>query len=103
MTKTEALKMALDGHRVRCLEWAKHEFIYWDGFSFKFDDQLVVSSLQNVGDWEIYQEPKQKKLVELKCYGEAGYVMLTINDEIRVEIPYTIKDGKIFIEVEELK
>jgi len=45
-------------------------------------------------------EPKQKKLVELKAYmmGDNYCAFTWEEEENKKEIPYTIKDGKIFIE-----
>jgi hypothetical protein len=48
-------------------------------------------------------EPKQKKLVELKFWiNENGWCWFhsELKEASWKEIPYTIKDGKIFIEVE---
>ena len=58
--------------------------------------------LQNHEDLPI-EPTKQKKLVEVKCY-ESEVGNLVFSDVLPAfvkKIPYTIKDGKIFIEVEE--
>jgi hypothetical protein len=92
--------MALDGHKVRLRTGNKENYIIFNGQEFVFQNGIIASVHDAPSEgWEVY---KQKKLVELKCfYITEGNYLFTINDKKDREIPYTIKDGKIFIEVTE--
>jgi hypothetical protein len=106
MTKIEALKMALDGHKVRHTHWKPEICLIWDTGHFRLIHNKSVVSLSASFDedgWELYQPLKQKKLVELKFWiNENGWCWFhsELKEASWKEIPYTIKDGKIFIEVD---
>jgi len=62
-----------------------------------------ISSYFQEHELEECTEPKPKKLVEMKCYLYSDQIVFFSNNPNSTsveEIPYTIKDGKIFIEVE---
>ena len=64
------------------------------------NSQLKEFLWSKEGFLECFTEIKQKKLVELKCHID-GTEFFSDTDKTRgKEIPYTIKDGKIFIEVD---
>jgi hypothetical protein len=98
MTKIEALKKALDGHKIRHKSWIVGSYAYFDGYIFTDDYGYLVKDEPDDG-WELYIEPKQKKLVELKCY-EHNDVYFAVGKQYHKELPYIIKDGKIFIEMD---
>jgi hypothetical protein len=65
MTKIEALKLALDGHKVRHTHWNLDLFLIWqNGQFFVGYDVYDVNFTENDG-WELFSEPKQKKLVKM--------------------------------------
>jgi hypothetical protein len=68
------------------------------------EQQQVINRLQSENaklkaDLDFCQ-PKQKKLVELKLYETDFDEYYFSKTDGNAKIPYTIKDGKIFIEVE---
>lgn len=68
MKKIEAIKMMLDGKKVRRNNWPPTQYIYFgkDSNIFKFkkenENELMIdmNNFEYIDDWEIYQEPKKK-------------------------------------------
>lgn len=65
MTKTEALKAAIDGYKVQCTTWDKgndNSYVYFNGTHFRFvsDHSGDVAANYSVSydGWRIYEEPK---------------------------------------------
>lgn len=66
MKKNAALKLCIDGAKVRRTEWVdKKQFIFWDGSRFMLSDGTNVKAVDSDGPvkfvdgWEIYKEPKK--------------------------------------------
>jgi len=104
VNKKEAILAMLEGKRVGHKRIPAWDYLYFSDRFYDSEEITIDVNYIEENDWEIDQEPKQKKLVELKLWKnvEGEYALSEILD-IRHwdEIPYAIKDGKIFIEVEE--
>jgi len=75
MTKGEALKLAIDGQKVRHWTWNAegYEYIYFYKHKFLYNNKIVFMGHGdlNTEGWEIYQEPKNE-LQELAEYLEVA-------------------------------
>lgn len=65
MTKNEALKAAIDGKKIKCLQWGnQNAYVFWSGQNFyhvsKVDgytgEATVQIGLEQFNDWEIVPE-----------------------------------------------
>jgi hypothetical protein len=62
MDKTQALKAALNGYKIRQPNWDANEFVYWNGDQFIYhnehcDETLAQNSLEYRNGWERYELP----------------------------------------------
>lgn len=75
MTKAEALKLAIDGKKVRNVYWPADVYLIFNNDSFEFEDGRPYGPInyetRDWNDWEVYEEPKQEesKLAEEKKDG----------------------------------
>ena len=65
MTKNEALKAAIDGKKIKCLQWGnQNAYVFWSGQNFYHvsnvngdtDKATVQIGFEQFNDWEIVTE-----------------------------------------------
>ena len=77
MDKKTAIKMMMDGKKVRQPGWAKGDYMYFNGNRFVSfaGDGVNLNNYLSAIHWEIYEEPKKKIKVAPVLFRDAdgGY------------------------------
>lgn len=68
MNNRDGMQALLDGKKIRHSSWRDDRHVYFNGEYLINEECLMVNTLPFVGEWEVYVEPKKKKIIEVKYY-----------------------------------
>ena len=99
MTVWEAIPLMASGHKIRCINWNKDDFMYVENGQLKrplHKDQFVLDNTYDQGgEWEIYTGTKIK--VAKYAYKVKSHSTVNVtNDAYRDSVDFLIHIGDIF-------
>lgn len=101
MNFEEARKALLEGKKVRCADWAKGLYVYFDDKNLLLKDNYNVPQLYGIYDkwsketWELYEEPKKhvKVFISQPMHGRFKWDITEERDKIKKAIEAKYGEG----------